>query len=122
MLNQVIIIGRIVEKPSIFTFDDGSKCCDVTLAINRPFKNMNGEYDTDFISASLWNASATSAEEYCDKGDTIGIKGRLIQKVEEIEGIRRHYLALVGERVIFINLKSRYSGSVGSKVTYEKEE
>lgn len=122
MLNQVIIIGRVVEKPTLCTLEDGLKCCNVTLAVNRPFKNINGEYDTDFIQSSLWYATAQAACDYCDKGDTIGIKGRIVEKINEVDGIRRHYLEVIGERVIFINLKSKYSGSIGNKVSLEKEE
>ena len=49
MLNQAVLVGRIVKDPEVKDTDKG-KVANVTLAVPRSFKNMNGEYDTDFIS------------------------------------------------------------------------
>lgn len=48
MLNQSIIVGRIVQEPEIRETENGNKVTNITLAVQRPFKNVNGEYDTDF--------------------------------------------------------------------------
>lgn len=77
MLNQIITVGRLVEKPEVIELENGKKECNITVAVPRPFKNVNGEYDTDFIPCKLWEGIATNAAEYCNKGDIIGVKGRL---------------------------------------------
>ena len=76
MLNQVILVGRIASE---FTTkeEDGKKIATVTVAIPRSFKNMNGEYETDFVDIRLFNDVATNTKEYCRKGDIIGVKGRI---------------------------------------------
>ena len=107
MFNNVVLIGRLTTKPELKTYEDGLKVCNVTLAVMRPFKNQNGEYDTDFIPVSLWYSYAQNTYQYCDKGDTVCVKGRLVQKVQEINGINYHSVDLVGERIIFLNTRNK---------------
>ena len=71
MLNQIVLVGRIIENPIEVSKDKVT----ITLAISRSYKNKNGEYDTDFIDITLWSGIASNTLEYCKKGDLIGIKG-----------------------------------------------
>ena len=80
MLNQTVIVGRLVSKPETKELEEGKKVANLTLAVPRSYKNENGEYDTDFIDCTLWNGIAESTAEYCNKGDLIGVKGRLESK------------------------------------------
>ena len=77
MLNQVVLVGRLVRNPELRTTDSNKSVTTITLAIPRSFKNMNGEYDTDFLDCTLWTGIAENTAEYCKSGDTIGVKGRL---------------------------------------------
>ena len=73
MLNQVVLVGRLVKDPELVETETSKKMSRVTLAIPRSFKNMDGEYETDFVNCILWDAIAKSAVEYCKKGDIVGI-------------------------------------------------
>lgn len=119
MFNNVILIGRLTDKPVVKTYDDGLKVSNVTLAVLRPFKNMAGEFETDFIPVSLWYANAQNAQEYCEKGDLVCIKGRLSQKVQEINNKNYHFIEVIGERIIFLSNKARSENLVNN---VEKEE
>lgn len=77
MLNQVIILGRLIERPIVEYNQSGRKVSEITLAVPRSFKNDEGLYDTDFIKCILWNGIAENIAEYCNKGDLIAVKGRL---------------------------------------------
>lgn len=48
MLNQTVLVGRLVSDPELRETENGNKVTNVTLAVPRSFKNINGEYDTDF--------------------------------------------------------------------------
>ena len=72
MLNQVVMVGRLVRNPELRTTESNKNVTTITLAIPRSFKNMNGEYDTDFVDCILWENTAKSTSEYCKKGDIIG--------------------------------------------------
>lgn len=109
MLNQVIIVGRIfkITKEDI-NHKDMAK---VTIAVPRSFKNINGEYETDFIDCTLWDVIAKSTFEYCKKGGVIGIKGR-IENCNEGSGIR-----VVAEKVTFLSSKQIDNEEVNNGVS-----
>ena len=52
MLNQTVIVGRLVSKPETKELEEGKKVANLTLAVPRSYKNENGEYDTDFIDCT----------------------------------------------------------------------
>lgn len=74
MLNQAVLVGRIVQDPELRETENGNKIANVILAVPRSFKNASGEYETDFISCVLWKGVAESTVEYCKKGDLVGDK------------------------------------------------
>ena len=96
MLNQVLIVGRLVERPIVEENENGKKVCNITLAVKRSYKNAEGVYETDFIKCTLWNGIAENTVEYCNKGDVIGVKGRL-------ECLSGNELQVVAEKVTFLS-------------------
>lgn len=103
MLNQVVLVGRLVRKPELRESEKGKKLSFITLAVPRSFKNMNGEYDTDFIDCILWDNIAVSTVEYCDKGDILGVKGRLQSRIVEKETGNISQMDVVAEKVTFLS-------------------
>lgn len=107
MLNQIILVGRLVKNPEIVESEDGKKWSNITLAIPRSFKNMNGEYETDFIDCTLWDAVAKSTVNYCKKGDVVGVRGRLQTDSYEKDGNKIFKLNVIAERITFLSSKSK---------------
>lgn len=108
MLNQSILVGRIVKEPEVRETENGTKVTNITLAVQRPYKNVEGEYDTDFISCVLWKGIAETTAEYCKKGDLIGIRGRIQSKITEYPNdIKHSVMEVVAERVTFLSSKKQ---------------
>lgn len=106
MLNQSILVGRIVRDPEVRETESGNKVTNITLAVQRPYKNINGEYDTDFISCVLWKGVAETTAEYCKKGDLIGIRGRIqTRSVDLPDETRYNLMEIIAERVTFLSSK-----------------
>lgn len=104
MLNQVILVGRLTSDPEVEELEDHKKVSKITLAIQRPFKNIEGTYDTDFITCSLWQGLALNLKEYCKKGSIIGVKGRIVTKQLQInENKKIFYTEIIGENITFIS-------------------
>ena len=107
MLNQAVLVGRIVQEPELKTTEKG-KVTNITLAVPRSFKNQDGEYDTDFISCVLWQGVAENTVEYCRKGDLVGIKGRIQTRDVELEDeSHRKYVEVIAEKVTFLSSKRK---------------
>ena len=103
MLNQVILVGRLVRTPELQLTDSGKKKSLITLAVSRGFKNQNGEYDTDFLDCTLWSSVAESTSEYCSTVDMIGVKGRVQTRIVELpDGAKRRKTEIIAEKVTFL--------------------
>ena len=119
MITQVTLIGRIVEKPILRSYENDVNVATLTLAVTRPFKNMDGNYETDFIKITLWNGVDQSTCDYTQKGDIVGVKGRVAMKDTEVSFADQSQifkkkisiLEIIGERVIFIHSNSKRSQS-----------
>jgi len=107
MLNQTVLVGRLVKDPELRETETGNKMTHITLAVPRSYKNVDGEYDTDFISCVLWKGIAENAVEYCHKGDLVGIKGRLQSRNIETDTERRQITELVAEKVTYLSSKNK---------------
>lgn len=103
MLNQTVIVGRLVHEPELRETENGRKVTNITLAVPRNFKNREGEYDTDFISCTLWQGIAENTVAYVEKGDLLGIKGRLQTRAIELDDeIKRHSVEVIAEKITFL--------------------
>ena len=105
MLNQSVIVGRVVRDPELNQTENGNKVTNLTLAVPRSYKNINGEYDTDFISCVLWKGVAENTAQYVKKGDLVGVKGRLQTRTIESDEHNTHVMELVAEKVTFLSSK-----------------
>ena len=100
MSNQLTVVGRLVEKPTLTKLEDGKEVCRLTLAVPRSYKNEEGIYETDFLDIVLWNAIVRNTVEYCEKGDLVGIKGRVQTRQYETEDGSKHKITeLVADKV-----------------------
>lgn len=76
-MNKVIIIGRLTADPELRTSQNGTVSCRFNAAVNRKFKNQNGEYDADFISCVAFKQTAEFISRYFSKGKMIALEGTL---------------------------------------------
>lgn len=101
MLNQAVMVGRLLEKPEIKELENGKKVGTITLIVPRCYKNEDGEYEKDFIDCMLWSGIAENTAEYCNKGDVVGVKGR----IETIIIDKVKHTNVIAERVTFLSSK-----------------
>ena len=103
MLNQVVLVGRLVRDPEVKKAKNGNSYSYITLAVPRSYKNVNGEYETDFIDCVLWQLMATNTKEYCKKGDIVGVKGRIESRVYETDDEKKYITEVIAEKVTFLS-------------------
>lgn len=97
MLNQVILVGKLVKELELKQSENGKKYCSITLAVPRSFKNVDGIYETDFIDCISFGNVTENISEYCKKDDVIGIRGRI--------QVNDNKMQIIAEKVTFLSSK-----------------
>lgn len=106
MINQVTLVGRIARDPELKWTPDGKAVTNITLVVNRHYKNLNGEIDADFVHCTLWGKTAENTTNYCRKGSVIGVTGRIqTRNYENQEGKKVYVTEVVAEGVRFLSSK-----------------
>ena len=57
-MNRVVLVGRLTRDPEVRALPTGNSVATFTLAINRNFKNKEGNIDADFINISVFGRQA----------------------------------------------------------------
>jgi len=76
MMNNVLVVGKLRK------IEDTGNGAIITVECTRAFKNAEGIYESDFIDFVVWEGIKNNLIEYCKQGDTIGVRGRIITKIE----------------------------------------
>lgn len=103
MLNQIVLVGRLTRNIQVNKSENGVKVATISLAIPRSFKNMEGTYDTDFIDCVAFDSIAENTCEYCNKGDIVGVKGRVQSRIIEKEDKRETVMEIICEKITFLS-------------------
>ena len=77
MINNVVLVGRLTRDPELKHTSQNQAVGTFSLAVNRPFKNANGEREADFINCVIWRQQAENLSNFAKKGALIGITGRI---------------------------------------------
>jgi single-strand DNA-binding protein len=109
-LNRVILIGNLTRDPELRYTTGGIPVCTLRLAVNRNFKNQQGEQETDFFSVTVWRQRAELCAEYLSKGRSVAVEGRLQSRSWETEdGQKRFATDIVADNVVFLGRKGERS-------------
>lgn len=103
MLNRVVIIGRLTRDPELRYTPNGTASCTFTLAVERNFKNSNGEREADFIPIVTWRQLAENCANYLRKGRLTAVEGRIqTRSYENNEGRRVYVTEVLADNVRFL--------------------
>ena len=108
MINRVTLVGRLTKDPNFI--ENQVAVANFTVAVNRTFKNKNGEQETDFINVVTFRKQAENVNNYLSKGSLVGIDGRIqTRNYENKEGQRIFVTEVVADSVQFLEPKSQQS-------------
>lgn len=113
MLNSVCLVGRTTRDPELKYTGNNVAVASFSLAVNRNFKDANGERETDFINCVIWRQQAENLANWAKKGALIGITGRIqTRSYENQQGQRVYVTEVVAEN--FQMLESRAAREGGN--------
>jgi len=103
LLNKIILIGRLTDDPELRYTANGTAVSNFTLAVQRSFKNQDGDYDADFIDIVVWRKQAETCANHLGKGRLVAVEGRLqMSSYETDEGYNRRVSEVVASNVRFL--------------------
>lgn len=95
MLNSVVLVGRLTKDPELRYTPSNLAVATFSLAVNRRFKNQNGECEADFINCVIWRQQAENLANWGKKGNLIGITGSIQTRNYENQQGQRVYVTEV---------------------------
>lgn len=101
-MNKAILMGRLTKEPELKSTQNGISRCSFTLAVDRRFKNADGERETDFINCTAWRGTAEFITNYFRKGQRIAIVGSIqVRSYETDAGERRYITEVIADEAYF---------------------
>lgn len=119
MINRAVLTGRLTRDPELKYTQGGNAVCSFTLAVDRQFRNQDGDRDSDFINCVIWRKSAENFANFTQKGSLIGIDGRIqTRNYENQQGQRVYVTEVVVDNFAFLD--SRQKGSSPQQSSYNQ--
>ena len=108
-MNLVVLKGRFTRDPEIrFTQTNNTKVAAFNIAVNRKFKNTEGNYDADFFNCTAFGASADFIEKYFKKGQEALVQGRIQNRSWDDENGQKHFATdIIVEAIEFCGSKAQ---------------
>ena len=128
-MNKIILLGRLVKDPDVRYTQTNKVVTQITIAVDRPYLNQEGQREADFIQVIFWGKQAETVGNNFKKGNRILVEGRLqIRSYEAKDGGKRYVTEVIANNFEFIERKApadaddsgNYS-EFGSAVPFDEE-
>ena len=98
--NRVVLIGRLTRDPEMRTTASGLTVAKFSIAVDRRFKNPQGERVTDFFDCSAFRQKAEFVEQYVTKGRLVAVEGSIeLNEAAGQDGVKRRYVNIIVDNV-----------------------
>lgn len=110
MINKVILTGRLTSKPELKKTSSDVSVTAFSVAVQRQYKDGQGNYPTDFINCVSWRSTAEFIAKYFDKGNLIALVGELQSRnYEDKQGNKRTAFEVICSEAHFVESKKEVS-------------
>ena len=101
-MNKVILVGRLTKDPEVRNTSSQVPFCNLTIAVDRRFKDQNGQRQADFINCVAWRQQASFIGSYFRKGSKIAVVGNLQSRsYDDNQGQKRYVTEVIVDEVEF---------------------
>ena len=123
MINNVTLVGRLTKDVELKYTPSSVANVSFTLAVNRTFKNANGEREADFINCVIWRQSAENFANWAKKGALIGITGRIqTRNYENQQGQRVYVTEVIAENFQMLESRNQQQGQQQAQPQQAKQQ
>jgi single-strand DNA-binding protein len=118
-MNFVGLLGRTIRDVELKYTQSGSAVASFSLAVDRGFKDKDGNKQTDFIDCVAWKGTAENLSKFVKKGDMIAVTGSIQTRTwEDKEGHKRKTTEILVDRFYFTGSKKSDNAPVASSPSY----
>lgn len=123
MINNVTLVGRLTKDVELKYTPSNVANVSFTLAVNRTFKNANGEREADFINCVIWRQAAENFANWVKKGALIGITGRIqTRNYENQQGQRVYITEVIAENFQMLESRNQQQGQQQAQPKQAKQQ
>ena len=123
MINNLTLIGHLTKDVELKYTPANQAVAQFTLAVNRTFKNANGERESDFINCVIWRKSAENFANFAKKGALIGITGRIqTRNYENQQGQRVYITEVIAENFQMLESRNQQQGQQQAQPQQAKQQ
>lgn len=117
-MNKVELVGRLTKDPEVKLTSNQTQFCNFTVAVDRRFKDANGQRQADFINCVAWRQTAVFIQKFFRKGNRIGLVGSIqTRSYDDPNGQKRFITEVVVDEAEFVES----SGAASGETTYRPE-
>lgn len=121
-MNKVVLVGRLTRDPEVRVFSNGNPVANFTLAINRNFKNKDGNIDADFIPVAVYGRQVDVIQKYVTKGSQLGVDGRIqVRSYDAQDGSKRYVTEVVADNIELMGSRKDNTNPVNAYVDTTSE-
>lgn len=107
-MNKCELVGRLTKDPELKLTSNQTAYCNFTIAVDRRFKDSNGQRQADFINCVAWKQTATFVQKYFHKGNRIGIVGSIqTRQYEDQQGAKHFVTEVIVDEAEFVESQTQ---------------
>ncbi len=107
-MNKITLIGNLTHDPDVRSTPNGITVCSFTIAVDRRFKDANGEKKTDFFRINAWRQLGENCGRYLAKGRKVAVVGEMQARTYEAkDGTTRMSLDVQADEIEFLSPKQK---------------
>lgn len=101
-MNKAFIIGNLTKDPDLRTTQSGISVCSFNVAVQRRYKDQNGEKAVDYIPVIVWRGLAENCAKYLAKGKKVAVSGEIQTRSYDKDGTKRYVTEILASDVEFL--------------------
>ena len=106
-MNKIILIGNLTRDPELRETQNGTPVCNFSIAVNRPYKDEDGNSQADFFNCTAWESLGERVGQYLSKGKKAMVEGYVQQRqYTDKDNIERTAFDIVATNVEFLSPKT----------------
>lgn len=127
-INNITLVGRLVRDPELtYIQGSGTAVAKFTIAVNRDYKDKEGNYPVDFIPVEIIGKPAEYTSNYIDKGKLVAVQGAIrVDRYETQGGEKRTFTKVSGRNIQLLekqkNDSEKYNVGAEFKETVEDDD